>query len=60
MPASIINDRLTNTESKADEASENLDEDADANEQVRNIFESLHLEEPSPEFLDAPIMKPAD
>ena len=60
MPPGMINDRLTKTESNSNEASEPLNLDADANEQFRNIFESLQLEEPSQEFLDAPNIKPKD
>ena len=60
MPTSMINDRLTKTESSGNEASESLIQDADVNEQVRNIFESLDLEEPSQDFLDAPNVKPTD
>ena len=60
MPPGMINDPLTKTESSANEASETLNLDTDANEQVRNIFESLDLEEPSQEFLDAPDVKPMD
>lgn len=60
MPPSMINDRLTKTEPSANEASETLNLDADANEQVRNIFESLQLEEPSQAFLDAPNIKLMD
>lgn len=60
MPSGMINDRLTKTEPSADEASENQNPDADPNEQIRNIFESLELEEPSQEFLDAPDIKPIE
>ena len=60
MPPGMINDRLTKTESNANEDIETLNQDADPNEQVRNIFESLQLEEPSQEFLDAPNVKPVD
>ncbi|KAL8788682.1 MAG: hypothetical protein Q9195_007183 [Heterodermia aff. obscurata] len=59
MPPGMINDRLTKTESDA-ETNETPKLDADANEQVRNIFASLELEEPSQEFLDAPNIKPVD